>query len=348
MSDAEAVVEKRAKGSARPGHTAVFPDWVGRVAYAVFGVQAPSAEIAAPYTARLRELLRRPDGPGALERFHYRDPQGSHCDVFLAGWLRAEDHDAWFAAPEVAAWWRALPCTADSEIGVWREVMTPHKDYFQYGSPPVADVGGFSRLGEVVPSHTFGYWGAYRDRIPASVRDDLMTPLSEAPAPVTRATRGQRLSVVIPDNICFTREGQGWNRASAEERQVWDERMKHVADEWIAYLHDNPAKTGCLSLRYCRDQEVDTGEECEKQSQILFMLSLRHLETEARTAKTHLAVLDTFKRLYRGATFKPRMHIWVETFILKHDELTTEYVNCHPATGLLPYFEVRPAVASSR
>jgi hypothetical protein len=277
-----------------------------------------------------------------LERLHYRDAQGCHCDVFLGGWLDAEGYRAWFATPEVAAWWRALPCAAGSEIGVWREVMTPHKDYFQYGAG-VEEVAGFASLGTVVPSDKFGYWGGYRDRIPASAHDKLLTPLDRTPEPVPRETRGLRLSVIIPDNLCFIREGQGWDRAGPAERAVWTERMESVVDAWIAYLTDHPAETGCLSLRFCREQDVETGADRARQSQVAFLLSLRHIERAARTAHTHLAVKDTLMGIYKAPPFEPTMHIWVETFILKQDDLETEYVNCHPATGLLPYFEVRPA-----
>lgn len=326
--------------AAFPGRTAVFPDTVGRVAYGIFGVQAPSTDAAASVTARLNALLRRTGGPAVLERMHYRDAQGWHCDLFLGGWLDAAAYRAWAALPEVAAWWRGLPCGPD-DAGVWREVMTPHKDYFQYGAG-VEEVAGFASLGTVVPSDKFGYWGGYRDRIPASARDKLLTPLDRTPEPVLRETRGRRLAVAIPDNLCFIREGQAWDRAGTAERAVWAERMEPVVDAWIAHLTAHPAETGCLSLRFCREQEVETGADRARQSQVAFLLSLRHIERAARTAHSHLAVKDTLMGIYEAPPFEPTMHIWVEMFILKQGDLQTEYVNCHPETGLLPYFEVRP------
>ncbi len=73
------------------------------------------------------------------------------------------------------------------------------------------------------------------------------------------------------------------------------------------------------------------------------MQSLGHIEHAARTQPTHLAVRDTFLKMHADMSFEPQMHIWVEVFVLKADELQTEYVNCHSRTGLLPYFELRDA-----
>lgn len=341
MSDIAPKPAATALPSNFPGRTAVFPEDVGRVAYVVFGVQAPTAAEAAPVTAALRDLFGRAGGPGTLERFHYVDEQNLHCDVFLAGWLRADDYADWFAHPDVRAWWAGLPCDTAEPVGVWREVMTPHKDYFQYGAG-VDEKAGFAALGDLVPSDKFGYWGGYRDRIPASRNDKFLSPLAAMPPHRLQDTRGRRVSVMAPDNLCFIREGQGWDHADAAERAIWAERMAPVVDIWIDHLRAHPVETGCFSIRFCREQDVATGAEREKQSQIAFLLSLRHIERAARTTHAHLAVKETFTDMFREPKFQPRMHVWVETFILKSGDLVTEYVNCHPATGLLPYFEARP------
>ena len=72
-----------------------------------------------------------------------------------------------------------------------------------------------------------------------------------------------------------------------------------------------------------------------------WLLSLAHIEQAARTTPAHLAVHDSFVALYRAPRFVPRMHVWVEVHVAKHGEVDTEYVNCDPSTGLLPYFTVR-------
>jgi hypothetical protein len=87
------------------------------------------------------------------------------------------------------------------------------------------------------------------------------------------------------------------------------------------------------------EQDTESGLPNSRQSQLAFLLSLGHIEKAARTQQVHLNVRDAFIRMYTEPKFTPRMHIWVELHIVKHDQLQVEYVNCHPKTGLLPFFE---------
>ena len=141
---------------------------------------------------------------------------------------------------------------------------------------------------------------------------------------------------------------RSWSACGAEERAIWADKMEGVVDQWIAFLRGNPLQTGCISIRDCREQEVESGGELEKRSQLGFLLSLGHIEQAARTQPTHLAVRNTLISMYREATFTPQLHLWVEVHILPAGALETEYINCHPQTGLLPYFEVREIVADGR
>ena len=76
----------------------------------------------------------------------------------------------------------------------------------------------------------------------------------------------------------------------------------------------------------------------DRRTQIAFLLSLSHIEQAARTDPAHLAVHGAFVKMYAQPTFTPRMHVWVEIGVMKSDEIETQYVNCHPMTGLLPFF----------
>lgn len=319
-----------------PWRAARLPPGVERVSHAIFGVQATSAEAGARCATELRALLAQADGPGHLESMRYVDPEGFHCEVFLAYWLDAAAYQRWRASPTVDAWWRALPL--ESSVGVWCEAMSLPLTRFQYGAGNDR-IAGMVTLTDVEPSTKFGYWGGYRDRIPASVEDKFLSPVQQVPAPTERDTRGRRLRVEAPDNLCYLREGQSWDEAGAEEREVWQREMDATVTDWVATLRDEPARTGCLSVRFCREWDAGRDRALERQSQIVFALSLHHIERAARTIPTHLAVKDSFLRMHANATFEPRMHVWVEMFILKRGELVADYVNCHPRTGLLPYFE---------
>lgn len=319
-----------------PGRTAVFPPAVERLVYAIFGVQARVPGAGERCAGDLEAHFARADGPAKVEHLRYVDPQGAHCDVYLAFWSDPHAHRRWREGAEFVAWWRTLPLTGP--VGVWREIIDAHKDYYQYGAG-VAEQGGISALGQLVPCDKFGYWGGYRDRIPASVRDDFAPALDAMPERVVRDTLGRRLRVETPDNLCFIREGQGWDKAGAEERRIWQDKMASVVDRWVATLRDQPDVTGCFSLRFCTELDYRSKRVIDKQSQVAFLLSLGHIEKAARTTHTHLNVKKTYTEMYTEPAFTPQMHIWVEMLIIKRGELANEYVNCHPQTGLLPYFE---------
>ena len=304
----------------------------------IFGFQATSQQDAAAQRERLATLLHGAHGPGTVEQCRYIDPQGWHCELLLAYWLHAADYQAWSARTEVLTWWQGLPAAGAQPVGYWREAMLAPLTRFQYGAGS-SHLAGLVTLTGVEPSTRFGYWGGYRDRIPDSATDKFLSPLSAIPDRVLRETRGRRLRVITPDNLCYLREGQAWDDAGSEERAIWQAQMEPTVADWIATLRDEPQRTGCLSVRACREHDAKTGLPLERQSQAVFALSLHHIERAARTIPTHLAVKDTFTRMHAEARFVPHMHVWVEMLILKAGELVADYVNCHPHTGLLPYFE---------
>lgn len=321
-----------------PWRAARVPAGAAKVAHVIFGLQARSSEEIGALREELRALLQRAHAPGTVEHARYRDPQGWHCELLLAYWLDAADYSAWSMAPEVLGWWQQLPGAASPSVGVWREAMVAPLTRFQYGAGS-DHLAGLVTLTGVEPSAKFGYWGGYRDRIPDSATDKFLSPLSAVPDLIVRETHGRRLRVVTPDNLCYLREGQGWDDAGSEERSIWQEQMEPTVADWTATLRDDPQRTGCLSVRCCREHDANSGQPLERQSQAVFALSLHHIERAARTIPTHLAVKDTFTRMHAEAKFAPRMHVWVEMLILKAGDLVADYVNCHPHTGLLPYFE---------
>lgn len=326
-----------------PGRVVQVPDHVRYVVFAMFGIQARTEGAAAAHVAALGAHLAA-GSASLVERSHYIDGDGYRNDVFMAYWLDLDGYRTWSAQPEVATWWANLPQDGASDVGFWREVLMPDKDRFQFGAAGDQKAASANFL-ELKPCDKFGYWGGYRDRLAASTHDDFMPSEQTLAAPTVRETKGRRLSVTTPDNMCFLREGQGWADCGAEERAIWNAQMEDVVSEWVGFLGGEPEESGCMSIRDCREQEVATGDDVDRRSQFAYLLSLEHIERAARTQPTHLAVRDTFLKMFDEMTFEPQMHIWVEVSILKAGEFEDEYVNCHPRTGLLPYFEVEDVVA---
>lgn len=318
-----------------PGRIVGFPDGVTHVVLALFGVQSGTGE---DHAAFVRDWQAVADTGGAVDRVEravWTDGAGQASTLLVAYGTDAAAWRTWWSGAAAQSWWQGLP--QDGPCGYWREVMTVPAERFNYAAGTEDRVGSAGVL-PLHPCATFGYWGAYRDRLPASAEDAFESPLAAAPAPVVRDTRGRRVRVVAPDNLCFIREGQGWGGCGAEERAVWDEQMNPVIDTWVARLGADPVQTGCLSIRDVAECDPGSGADHPRRSQFAFLLSLGHIEQAARTDPAHLAVHGAFVKMYREPRFTPQMHVWVELAVLKRDELDAEYVNCDPGTGLLPFF----------
>ncbi|AUT65056.1 phenylacetaldoxime dehydratase family protein [Paraburkholderia terrae] len=337
-----------------PGRMVEVPEDVSHVVFALYGFQARRPEAAKQYMDQLRRLFAETQGPNQVERAHYIDSDGYHCDVLMAYWIGREEFKKWSDTASVVMWWAGLPADPASDVGFWREVMCTPKERFQH-STFIDKKAAIALLLPLVRSPHFGYTGSGRDRYAASKYDDFETPYADVPDAVVRASKGKRIRISIPDNIYFTREGQNWDSAVEADRAMWRESMEPVIGQWVEALQHEPKTTGSLSMRPCREQDLESGAEIERQSQFGFVISRRHIEHAARTHPTHLSLLKSWRAFSNDVAERARsggidswVHIWVEGHILKKDELDAQYVNCHPRTGLLPYFvatEVAPDVS---
>ena len=322
-----------------PGRVVAFPQGVSHLVFAMHGIQSPNESAREHFIVGLSEAFASLDAPVRLERCQFTDQKGCACDMLLSYCADHLAYAKWWQSPDTRDKWQALISAPDEDTGYWREELLTHNQHFNYAAG-VEDKVASAALLPLAPSKTFGYWGAYRDRLPASADDEFASPYADVPPVINRETKGRRVSVQIPDNLCLIREGQGWGNCEPEEKAIWDQHMAGVVNEWVDFLASDPHQTGCLSVRKCREVEVLTGSGQPRQSQIAFLLSLGHIEHAARTHSTHLAVHKSFIQMYREPKFEPKMHVWVEVHILKQSDLETEYINCHNKTGLLPYFEV--------
>ena len=323
-----------------PRRVTSFPAGVTHLVFTVFGIQSRKSEAKERERDALLALLSNSDGPARFERARFIDEHGFDCDLFFCYWVGRESFQRWQRNAEVCAWWRALSLDKNSEVGVWREVLSPFWDRFVH-STNMPEKAGAGHLLPLVRNEHYGYVGSGRDRYPASRYDNFETSIKETPPPVVHETKGKRIRVFTPDNMYFTREGQCWDHALDSHRALWLEKMQDVIQGWVVTLQQEPKVTGGLSIRPCREQDVETGGLLEKQSQIGFLLSRGLVEQAARTHPTHLLLLKTLRETFTSMsnTSNSKVHVWVEGHILKKNEVDAEYVNCHPLTGLLPYFE---------
>lgn len=324
-----------------PGRTIRFADDIENLAYMIVGLQDRGSDEAEIVRQRILAAMSGLDGPEIVEALEFVDSEGHSNDVLLAFWASKGSYERWWTRGDVVSLWADFRSNFGQDLGIWREVMTPHKDRYQYGAG-VPHKAGIGVLGELIPCDKFGYWGGYRDRVPASSIDRFRPSIKCLPEPAAVESLGKCLIIDnFPDNLCFIREGQGWERCDADELMVWEKSMAPVVDGWIDELAADPVATGCISIRAARERDRVTNHVLKRQSQIGFLLSLKHIEAAARSNPKHLEVHASFSDMYRCPKFNPQMHVWVEMFILKAPEIVAEYINCSSATGFLPFFAAR-------
>jgi len=93
-------------------------------------------------------------------------------------------------------------------------------------------------------------------------------------------------------------------------------------------------------MRNCNEIDLDTEEPLNKKTFDVFTLSLDHIEKAAQTYLVHQNLIKQFVNFKKEGIVKNYL-VWVEAHIIKQGNLKNEYVNCHPFTGLLPYFDTK-------
>lgn len=323
-----------------------FPIWVARVGEDVtrvvmgyFGVQYRGEEHRTEAWATLRAItdgFALGDGPGGWDLTHHVDAQGWDTLVAAAYWREAGTAERWLARPEVAGWWDA-PERLSAHVGVFREILSPGVDRFETLYPftdRLPGIGGvLDDVSDQVEEHA--YWGAMRDRIPRS-QTDRMGPSGELAASGDPA-RGGRVVVRGHENVALIRSGQDWAGIPAEEQELYLEAIEPALRGAMDFLRDKGQRLGCYSNRYVRNVDLE-GTPLDTTYAISFWRSLDLLE---RWAESHPSHLEVFVAFVSRARHVPALRLYHEVSVVDADSQYYEYVNCHPATGLL-----RDAVSS--
>jgi len=177
-----------------------------------------------------------------------------------------------------------------------------------------------------------------RDRILASSESDLRSAYGDhLPRLGATSTLDHRLRVTIPENLAVIRSGQDWTNCAASELAQFTESVQPALVEGMNFLRDHPGETGCCDLRFAEETDGN-GLTLRKTFGLGYFLTLGHLEKWASTHPTHLAIFANFLTMVREHGKDLKLKLWHEVSVLPSTDQVFEYVNCHPETGLLPYF----------
>ncbi len=307
-----------------------------------YGIQgAQEADIQTSlFSAWKNVFLAHAARPAAYDDVQFVDSAGKINWMMIAYWTDVDRFQTWRNAQVNNAFWEN-PSRLSEPTGYFREELRIKPD--RYETIYFVDFrGGVARCPEVRLEKTFesGYWGAARDRIPTAAHDTLESPLPGPLSMTARTTEGARFVVVPPKNLAVIRSGQYWERCGEQQLAEYTNRMRPRLEAGLEFLSQNPVETGCCVLRYMHHVDELGCLKAESSVHGIFH-SFSDLERWTRDHATHKAIYaEAFRQLM---TYKERRELrtWHEVFVLDSEGQHFEYLNCHPRTGLLPYFDAQ-------
>ena len=233
------------------GHKAPVPRYsaavAAKVAVLFLGLQTKAETLPdAGLSEFLARVAKASAAPVYIDQATYTDLQGYVNRVAALYWLDIAQFRTWLKAPAVKDWRARM--RGETSVGLWwepvvvdaRRMETITFKEFRRG------FSGCPAMGLQSTDHT-GYWGAARDRIPGAADDRFEATVSTSGScPITGASYRQ---VQPPKNMCVIRSGVSWEKCEGEQLKDWRERIKPKLDAGMTYLRENPAETGCFSLR---------------------------------------------------------------------------------------------------
>jgi aldoxime dehydratase len=314
-----------------PRYSAVLPQQ-DKVAVLFTGIQ--STDAAALREVSFDALQAAGDAAPVYADFAtFTDPQGYLNRVAALYWLKAKDFTAWSKRPDIAEW-RARVAKLSS-VGLWWEPVAVDADYMEtiafkeflrgFSGCPV----GFAS------TEGTGYWGAARDRIPASAHD-LFEPADVAAEPEAGAAKIPYRKIQPPKNMTVIRSGVSWEHCEGEQLRDYEQRIRPALDAGMEYLRNNPRDTGCFALRQVGCVNP-AGDDIAEGYSLGAFVSLAHLESWAENHPSHLAIYTRALAARKKYQDKLQLRTYNEIFIVDENNPPFEYFNCHPRTGLLPY-----------
>ena len=319
--------------------TSIFPEGWRDYVMGQFAVQiAPGAD-GDELGAALDEALTHTPPPLHVERVNSTDAKGYLNAVRMAYWQKASDYAEWRANPAVAEF---LGRTLTGTVGLWREVIMAPVGNLDPNGGAERRLWGVGRHLKHVWERYHGYYGSMRDRIPNGRVPEIegqeftLQPQSEV------ASKGERLAVELPHNLCFIRGTFGWRNCPPDARQSFTDELMPVYERGVLFLRDNPVEASCISARLSTvvDGEPLTGLDAET---LAWFTSLKTLEAWTHSHATHAAIFNTARDIALRYPANANLDLGHEVVVVPQGGVDAEYNNCHPETGFLRFFPSRIA-----
>ncbi|KAL7790903.1 heme-dehydratase domain-containing protein [Trichoderma ceciliae] len=168
---------------------------------------------------------------------------------------------------------KTLPSSGQEIVGLWRESFTVPKLRFEtvYSGndykPGIASLEGAQQV-----AHKFtGYWGAARDRFPASSHDPFEPEYRLSTPNFEKDSKGRVIEGENRVSVVHIRSGQFWERCKEDEREAYESTLETVLRAGMTYLEENAAESGDIGLRFSRNMTTNRllqAEEAEEMARL--------------------------------------------------------------------------------
>lgn len=317
-----------------------LPENIERIVVAKFAVQSFWPRTCEEQIEIIKGYMKGFAMPLHLERMRVVDNWGYTNDVLYGYWLDVPTYEAWFARPDVQTWWQGLSLDSESDLGFWREIAFTSMDRFQHSTKTHGKVNGAANILPLGPHKRYTETNLYHSRFRGGKDDTFETAIKSVPVAERKETKGKRLYVNIPDNIAMLRDAEDRRLCGEEENKVFNRYIDPTVRGWMNRLISCANDTGMLVLRGYQELDLETGDVLEKRSIESYVLSVEHITQAARHYLVHRNIVKDYVEMSKAGKIHDFLP-WVEAHILKKEDFESEYVNCHPFTGLMPYFEVK-------
>lgn len=264
----------------------------------------------------------------------YRDHLGFYHLVVTMYWSSTQVFEAWFRSSGFEVWWKDKEREAEC-CGYFLEVYYPKISEFEmiFSDPKTPE--GLAHLAKGMSGEIqeHGYHGSMRDRLPIA-----QTHLLQAES-ITTESRIQvskkRIQIKGKENLSLIRSGQDWSHTVGNERNIYLKHVEPILRHGMNFLAHDGKKEGCLSCRYMRVLDKDTGDEIDKTFGLAHFKDLKHLENWAKSHETHTAIFAEFMSYVREMQFNISLKLFHEVMVLPAKSQYYEYIACHSKTGML-------------
>lgn len=314
-------------------------DKTNEIVYAQIGIQAKMQVETAEWSEKIAESFKLPNGPEHVDHGIFTDIANYYNRLFIAYWSDVKEYEDWLKCEQVQSWWQGKEL--EENIGLFHEAAKIPVTHFETIHSMQNRNSGVTHFLPLEETKEHAYWGSMRKRIPASSCESFDSAIDKITT-ANKDTFGKRVKVIPPDNVCLIRTAQDWSRCNADEKETYLTFVAPALEKAYDYLNKNQEESGCISPKFI--QEIDEhGNPLEKTCISAFFISLKHLEHWTHNHETHKAVFAAFMEMLKKHQFSVQLSLWHEVSVLTSEKLHLEYMNCHPKTGFIPYFDIEIA-----